>query len=156
MPIRRSPVLFPLSQRNGRRRPDKSPHWLIPTSWYHADAGRQLPGCARIDAPERLGEAMVAARDEGAAGAEASSIFVSYSRIDQKAALEAIPSMIPPDLENREKAYELIQQVLRARGELSADDGDRMKEIARLFGLEAGTAKSHLREIGKKPQAKAS
>jgi len=76
--------------------------------------------------------------------------------IDQKAALEAIPSMIPPDLENREKAYELIQQVLRARGELSADDGDRMKEIARLFGLEAGTAKSHLREIGKKPQAKAS
>jgi len=76
--------------------------------------------------------------------------------IDQKAALEAIPSMLPPDLESREKAYELIQQVMHARGELSADDSDRMKEIARLFGLEAGTAKSHLREIGKKPQAKAS
>src|SRR4029078_11811635 len=40
--------------------------------------------------------------------------------LDQQAALEAIPAMIPPDLENREKAYELIQQVLRARGELSA------------------------------------
>jgi Protein of unknown function (DUF3141) len=76
--------------------------------------------------------------------------------IDQKAALEAIPSMLPPDLESREKAYELIHQVLRARGELSADDSNRMKEIARLFGLESGTAKSHLREIGKKPQAKAS
>jgi hypothetical protein len=76
--------------------------------------------------------------------------------IDQKAALEAIPSMIPPDLESREKAYELIHQVLRARGELSTDDSARMNEIARLFGLEGGTAKSHLREIGKKPQARAS
>jgi len=76
--------------------------------------------------------------------------------IDQKAALEAIPSLLPPDLESREKAYELIQQVLRARGVLSAEDSDRMKEIARLFGVEGATAKSHLREIGKKPQAKAS
>jgi hypothetical protein len=76
--------------------------------------------------------------------------------IDEKAALEAIPSMLPPDTESREKAYELIHQVLRARGELSADDSDRMKEVARLFGLEGGAAKSHLREIGKKPQAKAS
>src|SRR4029079_14951324 len=76
--------------------------------------------------------------------------------IDQKAALEAMPSLLPPDLESREKAYELIQQVLRARGDLSAEDSDRMKEIARLFGVEGATAKSHLREIGKKPQAKAS
>ena len=75
--------------------------------------------------------------------------------IDQKAALEAIPSMLPPDLESREKAYDLIHQVLRARGELSADDNDRMKEIARLFGIE-GTAKRHLRQIGKETQAKAS
>ncbi len=27
--------------------------------------------------------------------------------IDQKAALEAIPSMLPPDLESREKGYEI-------------------------------------------------
>lgn len=76
--------------------------------------------------------------------------------IDEKAALEAIPSMLPPDLESREKAYELIHQVLRARGELSAEDHDRMKEVARLFGLDGGAAKGHLREVGKKPQAKAS
>ena len=76
--------------------------------------------------------------------------------IDQKAALDAIPSMLPPDLESREKGYEMIHQVLRARGELSAEENDRMKEIARLFGLDGGAAKSHLREIGKKPQAKAS
>ena len=76
--------------------------------------------------------------------------------IDQKAALDAIPTMLPTDLESREKAYQLIQQLMLARGELSSDDGDRMKEIARLFGLEGGAAKSNLREIGKKPQAKAS
>jgi DNA-binding CsgD family transcriptional regulator len=76
--------------------------------------------------------------------------------IDQKAALDAIPSMLPPDLESREKAYELIQQLMLARGELSAEDNDRMKEIARLFGLDGGKAKSHLREVAKKPQSKAS
>jgi uncharacterized protein DUF3141 len=76
--------------------------------------------------------------------------------IDQKAALDAIPSMLPPETESREKAFELIQQVLRARGDLSAEDNNRMKDIARLFGLEGGTAKGHLHEVGKKPQAKAS
>jgi hypothetical protein len=76
--------------------------------------------------------------------------------IDQKAALEAIPSMLPPDLESRQKAYDLILQVLRARGELSAEDNNRIKEIGRLFGVEGGAAKGHLREVGKKSQAKAS
>ncbi|HJS63179.1 MAG TPA: DUF3141 domain-containing protein [Pseudolabrys sp.] len=76
--------------------------------------------------------------------------------IDQKAALEAIPSMLPPDLESRERAYELIREVLRARGEFSAEDTERMKEIALLFGLDGSAAKGHLRDVGKKPQAKAS
>ena len=76
--------------------------------------------------------------------------------IDQKAALDAVPSMLPPDLESREKAYNTIHQVLQARGELSAEENERMKEIARLFGIDGGAAKSHLREVGKKPQAKAS
>jgi hypothetical protein len=76
--------------------------------------------------------------------------------IDQKAALEAIPSMLPPDFESKEKAYELIHQVLRARGELSVDDSGRLKEIARLFGLDGAAAKRHVRQIGKETQAKAS
>jgi hypothetical protein len=76
--------------------------------------------------------------------------------IDQKAALEAIPSMLPPDLESREKGYEIVHQVLRARSELSADENDRMKEIARLFGVEGGAGKKHLREVGKEPKQKAS
>jgi pimeloyl-ACP methyl ester carboxylesterase len=76
--------------------------------------------------------------------------------IDQKAALDAIPSMLPSDRESREKAYALIQELMLARGELSAEDNERMKEIARLFGIDGGTSKTHLREVGKKPQAKAS
>ena len=74
--------------------------------------------------------------------------------IDQKAALEAIPSMLPSDPESREKALELIHQVLRARGELSVEDNERLKEIVRLFGVDSGAVKGHLREIGKKPKPK--
>ncbi|HET7803259.1 MAG TPA: DUF3141 domain-containing protein [Pseudolabrys sp.] len=76
--------------------------------------------------------------------------------VDQKAALDAIPSMLPTDPESREKAYELVRQLMLARGELSAEDSDRLKEVVGLFGVDGGTAKSHLREVGKKPQAKAS
>jgi pimeloyl-ACP methyl ester carboxylesterase len=76
--------------------------------------------------------------------------------IDQEAALSAIPSMLPPEMEAREKGYELIKQVMSARGELSADDNKRMSEVARLFGLEGGGARAHLREVPKKPHAKAS
>jgi Protein of unknown function (DUF3141) len=74
--------------------------------------------------------------------------------IDQEAALAAIPSMLPTDAETREKAYGLISQLMNARGELSTEDKKRMSEIARLFGL--GSAPPRLREVARKPQAKAS
>jgi len=76
--------------------------------------------------------------------------------IDQEAALAAIPSMLPPEMETREKGYDLIKQLLSARGELSAEDKKRISEVARLFGLEAGGTRPQLREVPKKPQAKAS
>lgn len=76
--------------------------------------------------------------------------------IDQEAALAAIPSMLPPDKELREEACDLIKQVLSARGELSADDKERMSEVVRLFGIDNGGTRTHLREVSKKPQAKAS
>ena len=74
--------------------------------------------------------------------------------IDQEGALAAIPSMLPADEETREKAYALITQLMNARGELSTEDKKRMSEIARLFGL--GSAPPRLREVARKPQAKAS
>src|SRR5262245_33876481 len=75
--------------------------------------------------------------------------------IDQEAALAAIPSMLPTDAETREKAYGLIKQVMSVRGELSTEDKKRMDEVARLFGL-GSSAPPRLREVAKKPQAKAS
>jgi hypothetical protein len=56
--------------------------------------------------------------------------------LDSEAALSAIPSMLPPESEVRNKALDLIKRVLGARGELSADDRERLQRITRLFGKE--------------------
>jgi pimeloyl-ACP methyl ester carboxylesterase len=56
--------------------------------------------------------------------------------LDTEGALSAIPSMLPPEPETRQKALELISQVLRARGGLSADDQERLHRVSRLFGKE--------------------
>ena len=58
--------------------------------------------------------------------------------VNQKAALAAIPGMLPPGLSKRREAYELIQTVLSARGALSGEDRTRLAEVARLFGLDEG------------------
>jgi hypothetical protein len=76
--------------------------------------------------------------------------------IDKEAALAAIPSMLPSDPETREKAYGVIRQIMSVRGELSAEGKKRMDELARLFGVSGSPTTSHLREVAKKPQAKAS
>jgi hypothetical protein len=56
--------------------------------------------------------------------------------IDRDAALAAIPAMLPAEDERRGKAFDLIKQVMAARGELSAADMERMLHIARLFSIE--------------------
>jgi pimeloyl-ACP methyl ester carboxylesterase len=76
--------------------------------------------------------------------------------IDQDAALAAIPSMLPTDAETREKAYGVIRQIMNVRGELSTEGKKRMSELARLFGVSGSATPPHLREVAKKPQAKAS
>jgi pimeloyl-ACP methyl ester carboxylesterase len=60
--------------------------------------------------------------------------------LDQNAALAAIPSMLPPDAQTRAAAFELVKQALGARGEFSAEDRQRMNEVAQLFGVDAGSA----------------
>ena len=76
--------------------------------------------------------------------------------VDEEAALAAIPSMLPPDAETREKAYALIRQLISIRGELSEESKRRMTELARLFDVSGSPTAPHLREVAKKPQAKAS
>jgi hypothetical protein len=53
--------------------------------------------------------------------------------IDTDAALAAIPSMLPPDAETRQKAFAHIEQVINARGELTTQDKERLQRLAPLF-----------------------
>jgi pimeloyl-ACP methyl ester carboxylesterase len=80
--------------------------------------------------------------------------------IDTEAALAALPSMLPADADTRRKAYELIKQIMSARGEFSAEDKERMLRIARAFGVEeASTIVPNLTVVPstrKEAQAKAS
>jgi hypothetical protein len=80
--------------------------------------------------------------------------------IDTEAALAALPSMLPADADTRRKAYELIKQIMSARGELSAEDKERMLRMARAFGVEeASTTVPNLTVVAsarKETQAKAS
>jgi pimeloyl-ACP methyl ester carboxylesterase len=56
--------------------------------------------------------------------------------LDTEAALEAIPSMLPPEAETRRQAFDLIRTALSARGELSLEDRKRIDRIANLFGID--------------------
>jgi hypothetical protein len=56
--------------------------------------------------------------------------------VDTEAALAALPSMLPADADTRRKAFDLIKQVLSARGELSAEQKERLQRIAHAFGLD--------------------
>lgn len=62
--------------------------------------------------------------------------------IDTDAALAAIPSMLPPDPETRREAFDLVRQALSARGGFSAEEKERLDTVARLFGVDAGSAPS--------------
>ena len=75
--------------------------------------------------------------------------------IDTEAALAVIPSMLPADAKTRRKGFELIKEVMSARGELSAEDKERLLRVARLFELpeESSTVRS-LAVVS--PQARAS
>jgi len=57
--------------------------------------------------------------------------------IDPESALASIPAMLSPDKEQRDRALELIGEVLAARGEMSAEDSDRSQRVARLFQVDA-------------------
>jgi len=56
--------------------------------------------------------------------------------LDTEATLAAIPAMLPPDMDARKKALQIIKQVLRARGEFSTEDKRRLQRVTALFGIE--------------------
>jgi Protein of unknown function (DUF3141) len=58
--------------------------------------------------------------------------------LDEDAALDAIPSMLPAEEDSRRRALGAIREVLGARGALSETDWERLDDIAKLFDLESG------------------
>jgi pimeloyl-ACP methyl ester carboxylesterase len=56
--------------------------------------------------------------------------------LDSEGALSALPGMLPPELEVRQQAIDLIKDVLSAAGEFSSDDRERLQRIERLLGKE--------------------
>lgn len=53
--------------------------------------------------------------------------------LDEKAALAAIPEMLPKKAEVRQEALEAVRQILTASGELEGEKAARMKRIEQLF-----------------------
>jgi hypothetical protein len=56
--------------------------------------------------------------------------------VDSEAALAAIPSMLPTDPDIRIKAFNLIKEVLSARGDVTAADNERLDRLAKLFDVD--------------------
>ena len=57
--------------------------------------------------------------------------------LDSEGALAAIPAMLPGESEKRLGGFNLIRQVIGARGKLSTEDIARMARLERLFGIES-------------------
>jgi pimeloyl-ACP methyl ester carboxylesterase len=55
--------------------------------------------------------------------------------IDEKAALAALPSLLPADSAIRSEGFNALRQVMAACGEPSGEDEKRLSEIGRLFGI---------------------
>jgi pimeloyl-ACP methyl ester carboxylesterase len=56
--------------------------------------------------------------------------------LNTEGALAAIPSMLPEDAATRQRAFDLIREILRARGDPSSEDLKRMHRIAELFDVD--------------------
>jgi hypothetical protein len=72
--------------------------------------------------------------------------------IDREAAVAALPSLVPADPETRRKVLAVIHEVVGALGKLNSEGEARLREIARLFGLEEEAASEKVAVL---PSAKA-
>jgi pimeloyl-ACP methyl ester carboxylesterase len=60
--------------------------------------------------------------------------------VDTDATLAALPSMLSADANARREVFELIKQVLSARGPLSDEENERLQRVARAFGLQEASS----------------
>jgi len=56
--------------------------------------------------------------------------------LDEPAAIAALAELMPNDPEERRAGFNLIRQVLGAKGSLSAEEDKRLTEVARIFQVE--------------------
>jgi hypothetical protein len=56
--------------------------------------------------------------------------------IDEDATLAAIPDLLPADIDTRREAFSALLQIHHATSEPTGESADRLKRIARLFGVE--------------------
>ena len=56
--------------------------------------------------------------------------------LDQEGTLEAIPGMLPADMNRRRKMIDTIKEILSASGQLEGECLNRLRRVERLFGLE--------------------
>jgi hypothetical protein len=73
--------------------------------------------------------------------------------IDEKAAMEALPKILPADPAKRRAMFEKIREIRTAAGELEGEAKRRFEEVRRLFNLEARPAAAPTK--GKPQQARA-
>jgi hypothetical protein len=80
--------------------------------------------------------------------------------LDQKAAVAAIPTMLPDDAQLRAEALDVLKLVLRAAGELAGESKARLGEVIAIFSgesrSEAPPLPSSVTPITRNPQFKAS
>ncbi|MGP0091532.1 MAG: DUF3141 domain-containing protein [Xanthobacteraceae bacterium] len=72
--------------------------------------------------------------------------------LDPEASLAAIPHLLPPEAEDRRKAFAAIRHILSASGEIAGGAAERLALVARLFGVDAAGAASP--SLSEAPHAK--
>jgi pimeloyl-ACP methyl ester carboxylesterase len=60
--------------------------------------------------------------------------------IDEKAAVAAIPALLPEDADNRRKAFGLLREVLSVRATITGEVAERLRKAAAWFGIDPARA----------------
>ncbi len=113
-------------------------------------------GMARGGADERGFEAIRRMRQAKGAARMPLAQFKAMMReqyfmlvIDSAAAVAAIPDLLPVDARARESALASVEEILRARGDVTDGAAQRLAEIADLFAIEKASTATAARGRGK-------
>jgi hypothetical protein len=74
-------------------------------------------------------------------------------QLDAEATIEAIPKMLPSDMNERRKAFAAVREILAASEELGGETEERLLRVQRLFGL-VGDEPETVSKSGRKAPAK--